>query len=242
HLVPFRIFAASEPDMEGVRVFAGEFEEKETVRRVLPIVGDCVAEYLRHTPDEKFICFAVNTAHAQEIQRQFMAAGVVCELFTYRETPEERDRIMREFRGPDSYIRGLISVSALQRGLDVPDIGTVIVARPLRKSVAELVQSIGRGLRPAAGKTQATILDHAGNTVRLWGPLMEMFEYGVTELDDGRPKHREQRKPKQPEPMKCPSCHAVHRRYPVCPSCGHEYRRTSNVEHQPGELVEVGGT
>src|SRR5690606_21214447 len=55
HRVPFRIFAASEPDMEGVRVVAGEFEEKETVRRVLPIVGDCVAEYLRHTPDAKFI-------------------------------------------------------------------------------------------------------------------------------------------------------------------------------------------
>src|SRR5690606_16398355 len=83
HLVPYRIYSASAPDMTGVRVVAGEFEEKETVRRVMPIVGDCVAEYLKHGGDRKFIAFAVNTDHARELQRQFMAAGVMTQLFTY---------------------------------------------------------------------------------------------------------------------------------------------------------------
>ena len=51
-LAPFRVFAASEPDMQGVKVVAGEWEEEETVKRAMPIIGDIVAEYLKHGEGE----------------------------------------------------------------------------------------------------------------------------------------------------------------------------------------------
>ena len=66
YLSPFRVFAASEPDMRGVKVVAGEWAEDETATRAMPIIGDCVAEYLKHGEGKKFICFGVNVAHCAE--------------------------------------------------------------------------------------------------------------------------------------------------------------------------------
>lgn len=242
HLTPYRIYAASEPDMEGVRVVAGEWEEEETTRRVLPIVGDCVREYLDKANGTKAIAFGVNTAHCAALRAQFMAAGVQCELYTYKEGAEQRRVIMDEFRKPDSYIRVLVSVSALSRGLDVPDVGCVILARPLRTSIAELVQSMGRGLRPAPGKDHCIILDHGGSTDRMWGQLRDIYEYGISELDDGRPKPKAQKKPRERGPMKCPKCAHLHAPRPMCPACGHQYpKRSSSVEHKAGSLRELAG-
>ncbi len=69
HLVPFRVFAASEPDMTGAKVVAGEWTDKDAAERSMPIVGDCVAEYLKHGEERKFIAFGANVAHCAEIQR-----------------------------------------------------------------------------------------------------------------------------------------------------------------------------
>lgn len=240
-LVPYRIFQPSEPDMTGVKVVRGEWQEEEAARRVMPIVGDVVAQYLKHGGDRKFIAFGVNVEHCREMQKQFVAAGVSCELFTYQEQGEVRESVMKEFRKPDSYIRGLLSVSALSRGLDVPDVGVVILARPLRSSLAELIQSIGRGLRPADGKEDCLVLDHAGNTVRMWAGLQRAYEFGFTELDDGKVKERKKAEAKEKDPLKCPKCSHVHAPRPLCPHCGHQYPRRSNVEHIAGELRELTG-
>lgn len=153
-LASFRIFAASQPDMDGVKVVAGEWEEKETSKRAMEVVGDCVVEYLKHGDSKKFICSAVDIAHANELQRQFMGAGVMCVSYTSDTPDEECADIVKEFRKPDSYIRGLVTVTKATKGFDVPDIGVVIMARPLRKSLAEHIQLFGRGLRSHPGKTE----------------------------------------------------------------------------------------
>jgi DNA repair protein RadD len=241
-LTPYKIFAATEPDMNGVKVVNGEWEKREATRRVMPIVGDVVTEYLTRANGRKAIGFCVSVAHAREIQRQMMSAGIVAELFTYKEGDEQRVGIMDEFRKPDSYIRCLLSVSALSRGLDVPDVSCVILARPLRSSVAELIQSVGRGLRPFPGKEDCIILDHGGSTVRLWDRFMDIYDNGVRELDDGRHKEKAPSKKAEREPMKCSRCAAVHKPSPLCPACGYEYpARRATVEHEPGTLSEVGG-
>ena len=76
-LAPYRIFACVEPNMDGVRVVAGEYEESETSKRALQVVGDVVQEYMRHGEGRKFICSAVDVAHVEELQRQFLAQGVL---------------------------------------------------------------------------------------------------------------------------------------------------------------------
>lgn len=240
-LSAYRIFAASEPDMTGARVVAGEWEEAETARRCMPIVGDCVSEYLKHGGEKKFIAFGCTVAHCEEMQRQFMAAGIHCALYTYRTLDDERTRMVQEFRKPESYIRGLISVSALAKGFDVSDVEVIVMARPLRKSLTEFIQMFGRGLRSHPGKEVCTLLDHSGNVLRFWGQMNDFFENGASELDDGKPKEKKKAKEKGSKPIKCPKCFRVHEPRPSCPHCGHVYPKRSGVSHVAGELRELVG-
>lgn len=242
-LAPYRIFAASEPDMTGAKVVAGEWTDEEASKRSIPIIGDAVAEYLKHGNMKKFIGFCVDVAECEEMQRQFLAAGVQCALYTYRTGDDERAAMLEEYRKPDSYIRGLISVAALSKGFDVASVEVIIIARPLRKSLAEHIQIIGRGLRadPENPSKICTVLDHSGNCLRFWHETQDFFENGASELDDG--KHREKKKPekKEAKAVKCPKCFAVHPARPSCPHCGHIYPRMSKVEHQNGTLIELTG-
>lgn len=241
HLSNYRIFAPSEPDMTGVKVVAGEWEEKEAAKRALEVVGDCVAEYLKRGQGKKFICSAVNVDHVMELQRQFMAAGIVCATYTYKDLADDRADIVREFRKADSNIRGLITVTAASKGFDIPDIGVVIMARPLRKSLAEHIQFFGRGLRTAEGKTECIVLDHSGNCKRFWDEWNDFFETGAVELDDGKKKEKEKKKPekKEREMAVCPSCAHVHLSMPHCPACGFEYPPRNAVQHVAGTLAEL---
>lgn len=240
YLCNYRVFAASEPDMTGAKTVAGEWTDEVAAERSMPIVGDCVAEYLKHGDGKKFIAFCVNVAHCEEMQKQFLAAGVRCELYTYRTPDEDRAQMIRDLQG-DTELRGLITVSALSKGFDNHKIEVLIIARPLKSSFAEHIQILGRGLRsdPDNPAKVCTVLDHAGNTVRFWGEMMDFFENGASDLDDG--KHKEKKKPekKEAKPMKCPKCSTVHNPLPKCPSCGHIYARPSNVETVAGALIAL---
>lgn len=241
-LAPYQIFAASEPDMTGAKVMnTGEWADKEVEERVLPIVGDCVQEYLRYGRDRKFIAFGATIAHCEELQRQFLAAGIQCGLYTAHTPDEERRATVEEFRSPDSYIRGLISVAALAKGFDVEDVGVIIMARPLRKSLAEHLQIFGRGLRwdPNNPEKVCTVLDHAGNTLRFWDEMNAFFDDGATELDDGKPRKKKAAEKKAAEPRKCPACTHIHPARPACPCCGFEYPRRQ-IHHEDGELKALG--
>jgi len=241
NLANYRIFAASEPDMTGVKVVAGEWDRAETEKRALEVVGDCVAEYLKLGEGKKFICSAVDVNHVMELQRQFMAAGIVCATYTYKDLADDRADIVAEFRKADSNIRGLITVTAASKGFDVPDIGVVIMARPLRKSLAEHIQFFGRGLRSSPGKTECLVLDHSGNCKRFWDEWNDFFETGAVELDDGKVKDKKKKKPveKEREMAVCPSCAHVHMALPHCPACGHEYPIRNTVQHVAGTLTEL---
>lgn len=240
HLSRYRIFACTEPDMRGVKVVAGEFERRETERRALPVVGDAVREYMLHGEEQKFICSAVDLAHVMELQRQFLAAGVNVATYTYKDLDEDRDETVAEFRRADSSIRGLITVTALSKGFNVPDIGCVIMARPLRNSLAEHIQFLGRGLRTHPGKKDCIILDHSGNCARFWDESNHHFEHGVSELDN-RKKHSKPsiRKEAEDAGMTCPQCKRLHKAQPFCPDCGYEYPKRRAVEHVPGTLKEL---
>lgn len=238
-LSPYRVFSCVEPDMEGVKVVAGEWEEKETAKRALQVVGDVVAEYMKHGQGRKFICSAVDTVHVEELQRQFLAAGINVATYTYKDRDEDRADTVAEYRKADSTIRGLITVTAASKGFDVADIGCVIMARPLRKSLAEHIQFFGRGLRIAPGKTDCIVLDHSGNCDRFWSDMQEFFEIGCLELDDGKKKPKKKPKKDEAAAVKCPSCGHLHKPMPNCPNCGHVYPRKKSVEHIPGTLKEL---
>lgn len=240
-LVPLKYYACAEPDMDGVKVNSmGEWDEKETEKRALTVVGDVVQEYLKHGMGKKFIGFAASIAHAQELQRQFLAVGINVATYTANDKPEDRSDVVQEFSKPDGAIKGILSVEALTRGFDVAEVEVLIMARPLRKALAVFVQMLGRVMRTAPGKDSAIVLDHAGNVARFWAGFNDLFENGVQELDDG--KRKEKPKPKDKpdaEPTKCPNCASLHKPMPFCPSCGHEYPKRATVQHVPGTLKEL---
>jgi len=240
-LAPYRIYSCAQPDMAGVAVkSSGEWAEKEASARALQVVGDVVAEYQLHGQGRKFICSAVDVAHVQELQRRFLAAGINAQAYTYKEDEAGRADVVAEFRQPDSNIRGLITVTAASRGFDVPDIGCVIMARPLRKSLAEHIQLFGRGLRMAQGKSDCLVLDHSGNCARFWHECEAFFDTGAKALDDGKGKKpKKAQPPKEREAVKCPNCRALHMAQPHCPQCGHEYPKKAAVEHVAGSLKKL---
>lgn len=239
-LVPYRIFACTEPDMGGVSVKrSGEWDDKEASDAALQVVGDVVEEYLKRGEGRKFICSAVDTAHVNELARQFLAAGINVATYTYKDQEEDRAETVNEFRKPTSTIRGLITVTAASKGFDVPDIGCVIVARPLRKSLAEFIQFLGRGLRIFDGKTDCIVLDHSGNTARFWKPLQQFFEHGALDLSKAKKAERTEAQEQEVELVTCGNCSHMHRYAPACPQCGHEYPRKKAIEHVPGTLKEI---
>jgi len=241
-LVPYRIFACVEPDMQGVAIkSSGEWVEKEASSRASKIVGDVVAEYQKHGQGRKFICSAVDVAHVRDLEARFLAAGVNVAAYTYQEYDEARAEVVREFRKPRSKIRGLITVTAASRGFDVPDVSCVIMARPLRNSLAEHIQLLGRGLRMAEGKKDCLVLDHSGNCERFFDACEGFFANGLQQLDDGKKRavSKKKFKKKEVQPRKCPECHALHFPAKVCPNCGFEYPQREVVVHVPGTLKEL---
>lgn len=242
-LVPYRIFSCKEPDMAGVKVKAtGEWDEGESSKKALEVVGDVVAEYLRHGEGRRFVCSAVDVAHVEELARQFLAAGINVCTFTYRDSNDDREDTLAEFRKVNSSIRGLITVTAASKGMDCPPVSCVIMARPLRKSLAEHLQLFGRGLRisPETGKTDCLVLCHSGNAARFFAATEDFFDNGLDELDDGKKREKPKKLEKpEAEPVKCPSCGHLHKPMPHCPACGHVYPRKQSVQHVPGTLKEL---
>jgi DNA repair protein RadD len=239
-LVPLEIHSFDQPDMAGVSINRhGEYAGPEAEKRVLQNVGDVVQKYLADGAGRKFICFAWSIAHAEDLQRQFLAAGINVATYTADDRPEDRHESVQLFKGAGSPIRGLISVAALTRGFDQTDVDLLIDARPLRRAVHEYVQMLGRVMRAHPGKTHATVFDHSGNAIAFWHQWNDLFENGVTELDDGKPKQKKSAAQKLAEPVKCPKCSAVHRPSPCCPVCGHEYPKKRVIENVPGSLKEI---
>lgn len=151
-LVPLRILSCTVPDMTGAKTSGGEWTNKAAAEREAKIIGDVVAEWSKYGEGRKTIAFGADIAYCTALVQRFNDAGIMAATFTADTPKSERDELLKEFNKPDSAIRILVSVEALAKGFDVPDIGCVIDARPLRKSLSTAIQMWGRGLRSSPGK------------------------------------------------------------------------------------------
>jgi superfamily II DNA or RNA helicase len=241
-LVPMRVFSCTRPDMAGAETAGGEWTEKAAEQRGMKIIGDVVSEWVKFGENRKTIVFGATIAHCEALCRQFNDAGVMAAMFTAETTPAEREQLLSEYRKPDSVLRVLISVEALAKGFDVPDVGCVVDCRPLRKSLSTAIQMWGRGLRssPETGKTDCILLDHSGNIIRFAEDFERIFHEGLDALDSGEKLDKAIRRDEdaEKEPQDCPSCGFKPFRK-RCIACGHERVRLSLVDHEPGEMVEV---
>lgn len=236
-LTPMRVMSCVRPDMEGAKTTGGEWTAKAAEERGMGLVGDVVREWLDHAENRKTIVFGPTVTHCEGLRRQFESVGVNAALFTGETTDAERKDLLDEYRKTDSKIRVLISVEALAKGFDVPDVGCVCDCRPLRKSLSTFVQMVGRGLRSSPGKTECLLLDFSGNIIRFADDFADLYFNGLAELDDGEKLDKEVRKDEEHEPKACPQCgyKPVGKR---CVSCGFEAKRISLIEHDVGRAAE----
>lgn len=240
-LVPMRIFSCTRADMTGAATSGGEWTDAAAAERGMAIIGDVVSEWQKFSSDRKTIVFGATIKHCEELASQFNNAGVMAAVFTSDTTPAERETLLNEYRKVNSCLRVLISVEALAKGFDVPDVSCVVDCRPLRKSLSTAIQMWGRGLRssPDTGKTDCHLLDHSGNIQRFANDFEQIYYNGLDALDMGEKLDKTIRRDDEEKEAKgCPICKFkpfVKR----CMGCGFEIQAPALVEHVPGEMVEI---
>lgn len=231
-LSDFRVFAPSSPNLKGVKIVAGEYHQGQLYQQVsnAKLIASIVDTWLEKSTREKTILFAVNRAHAAEIQGMFLSRGINAGYIDALTKPEEREVIREKFHTGE--IKVVCNVGCLVAGVDW-DVRTLVLAAPTRSEI-KYVQMVGRALRTAEGKDHALILDHSDTTSRL-GFVTDIH---YNELCDGSPKKSKKEDREKPEPKPCPKCGAL-KTTVICPACGYKYIAPSQIETEDGELVEV---
>ena len=246
-LVPFRIFAGTPIDMSGAKVQGGEWTDREVSDRTLPVIGNIVTEWREKAHqvfgegrNPKTLVFSASVANGRELCNGFNDIGVTAEQISYRDRDDEERRAKIK-RFEEGATQVLASVDALSRGFDVPSVECIVMARPFRRSMASIIQQLGRGMRIAKGKEPfCLLLDHALNYVRFADRIEQFWAAGLSNLDDGTLE--KQREPSETEDKEriCPDCKAVApKNAEACPVCGCVIVKRSRTAVTPGRLVEL---
>jgi superfamily II DNA or RNA helicase len=233
--------------MRGAKQVAGEWSQKESTSRGIKLTGDIVSEWVKKTHEvfgkpEKTIVFCAGVAHGIDLQTKFQEQGFNFISISYKDDDDFKRDIIEDFNKPDSNIIGLIATDILTKGFDSPSVRIGVSARPFSKSLSSHVQQMGRVMRPYPGKTFGLWLDHSGNYLRFRKDWDDVFENGVTSLDDGKEKAKKEPEELEKKESKCPACGAL---WPkgsdTCAHCGHVRERKSMVSSVPGEMQELAG-
>jgi DNA repair protein RadD len=236
YLVGAQVYAPVRPDLAGVHIRRGDYVESELAARMntAQLVGDVVEHWCRLGERRPTVVFAVDVAHSVHLRNEFRRADVLAEHLDGSTPIEERDRILAQLA--DGTIEVVTNCSVLCEGWDQPSVSCLVLARPT-KSLGLYRQMVGRCLRPAPGKTEALILDHAGAT----------FEHGFVEdpigwtlFEDHRVEnkaHKARGTRHAPSLTTCPECSAVRFEGQPCPVCNwRPAPKAKPVEVAEGEL------
>ena len=235
YLVDCDVYAPSQPDLSGVKITAGDYNEKELGEAVDKplLIGDIVANWRKYAEGTPTVCFATNIAHSRHIVEQFISAGVRAEHIDCYTDELERAAILARVSSGETLV--ISNVGILTEGWDFPACKTMILARPT-KSLIRYLQMAGRVLRPHPGKERALILDHSGTVQSIGFPTDDF----PMELNDGKPKQFiGSDKKEEKKPSKCPQCTYLKKTGGKCPVCGFQPQKINTVEHEAGELSKL---
>jgi len=245
-LAPLRVFISKEIDMTGAKKLnTGEWTAKESEKRGMQITGDIVSEWIKKTHEifgkpVKTIVFCAGVAHGADLAKKFNEEGYNFISISYKEDGTFKQEVIEDFAKPDTEIHGLIATDILTKGFDVPDVMIGVSARPFSKSLSSHIQQMGRVMRSHSSKQYAVWLDHSGNYLRFQEEWEDVYNNGVSELDDTREKVKKEKEIKEKEAAKCPMCSAF---WPsnsdVCINCGHVRERKNKVFEVAGEMEEL---
>ena len=145
-LVPFSIYSPVQIDLSNVPLSGSDYDndELEKVVNKEDITNSIVENYIKYGEGRKFLCFAVNKKHADELDLAFSRKGIsVC---TINADTHERDRKLYLAEYKSGKITGIINIEILTAGFDEPSLSCIILACPT-KSWKKFIQCCGRGIR-----------------------------------------------------------------------------------------------
>lgn len=213
-LAPVRSRATTQRlSVAGVAV-RGDFVASDLAAKVdqTDITSAIVSETIARAEGRRsWLVFAVSVEHAEHLAAAFRAAGVTAAAVHGKLSDRERASLIAQHK--DGTLTCAVTCELLTTGYDAPRIDLIVMARPT-KSPALYYQMIGRAFRVAPGKTDALVLDFAGNVTR-HGPVDTLSERITTPAPSAG----------GPAPAKeCPGCMALlATAIRVCPDCGHEF-------------------
>lgn len=232
-LSPYTMFSVADIDVRGISKRAGDFDRRELADAAdkPKLIGNAVHHYRRHADGLPFIAFCTSVQHSEHVARAFCDAGYRVRAVDGT-TPKDvrRADVQALARGE---LDGLTNCALFTEGVDVPVLSCVIDLKPSR-SLTNVMQAWGRGLRMHDGKEQCIILDHAGNAARHGLPdTPREWSLDVT-------KKRTTQEMPDVQHRVCPACFACHQPAPRCPQCGHVYQvEQREVQQVEGDLVQV---
>jgi len=212
----------------------GDFVKTQLVAAVDKprITGDAIAHYQQLTPGQRAAVFCCSLEHAAHMAEAARAAGITAVTIDGSTDRQVRRGIIKDFS--NGLIQWLVTVDLISEGFDCPGIDVGISLRPTQ-SLGLWLQQCGRVLRTAPGKSHATILDHAGNSLRHGLPTEDRdwsLSGSVRKSQNGE----------RPVSVRvCGSCFSACRSgISVCPNCGTTFPVESRtVSRQKGELKEI---
>lgn len=234
YLAPYRLFAPNPVDTTEVRIRGGEYayDQLAEIIDTPTVTGDAVRHYRNLADGKRAIGFAVSVEHSLHMVAAFRAAGYRAEHLD-GSTPKIRRRdVVDQFRRGE--VQLLWNVDLFGEGFDLPAAEACVMMRPTQ-SLALYLQQCGRVLRTAPGKSEAIILDHAGNCLR-HGLPDDPREWSL------QAKKRRGRSQQQECPVRlCPKCFAA---MPAartsCTICGVQLpAKPRQVQERQGKLAEV---
>lgn len=175
HLAPLVTGAVgAQIDTSTLAIRAGEFAMRDLelaadIAEVTERVADDVAAALAAGRTSALL-FGCSVAHAEHLRDALAARGTECAVITGETEQFTRQGIIGRFRRRE--LAALASCDVLTTGFDAPCVDTLAVVRATA-SPSLYVQIVGRGMRPAEGKTDCLVLDYGGNIAR-HGPVDEV--------------------------------------------------------------------
>lgn len=236
-LIKPRIFSTEKIDLSKIKIVAGDYHPGQLSQKMMSstLVGDIVMHWKSHAIGRRTIAFATSVAHSKMIVDQFLLSGVPAAHVDGTTTDDERDRIFEDLSTGKILVVSNCNIAT--EGVDIPSLECLIIARPTQ-SLCLHIQMFGRVMRRFAGKTDAIVLDHAGNVVNFaeagfglpWSRLIYSLDSKV--------------KPALGAPeiglKLCTSCYAL---VPVqcraCPECGELFPTPESKPAHDGNLVEI---
>lgn len=156
-LVPIRGFrVATNTSLGDVSIHGGDFAKGELSHAVNSPERNrqVVTSWLKLGENRQTVVFTVDIEHAEEMAREFRAAGVAAEA-VWGDDNERHAKLARHRNGET---RVLCNCNVLVEGYDDPTIACVVLARPTTSGLL-FTQMVGRGTRLAEGKTDLTVID-----------------------------------------------------------------------------------